>query len=359
MPGSTPGRDERARRAGGGYPATERMRPENVDTHRPVWAEVDLAAVHANVQALRALVAPAAVCAVVKAEGYGHGAVEVGRAALAAGADWLAVALVEEGVQLRDAGIDAPILVLSEPVADAAETVVARHLTPVVYTAVGHRRARQGGRDPIRRRATRGASQDRHRYASRRVRSGVRARPGNARHRAGRARAGGRVHSSCGGRRAVEPLHGRADRLVRSGARVVARARYLAGHRPRVQHRRRDHHPGRALRHGSGRDWCVRHCSRARTRDRAPAHACSQCEGARLVRASHRGRGARLVRIALRDRTRHAARDRADRLCRRRAARALASWGRGVDRWSTVPDRGNDHDGSIDGRYRRRSGRSR
>jgi alanine racemase len=104
---------------------------------RPVWAEVDLDAIRANVRALRALVAPAALCAVVKADGYGHGAVAVSRAALDAGADCLAVALVEEGVQLREAGIDAPVIVLSEPVPAAGDTVVAYRLTPVVYTAAG------------------------------------------------------------------------------------------------------------------------------------------------------------------------------------------------------------------------------
>jgi alanine racemase len=108
-----------------------------VDGFRPVWADVDLDAIRANVRALRTLVAPAALCAVVKADGYGHGAVAVSRAAVEAGADCLAVALVEEGVQLREAGIDAPVLVLSEPVPAAAETVVAFRLTPVVYTATG------------------------------------------------------------------------------------------------------------------------------------------------------------------------------------------------------------------------------
>jgi alanine racemase len=107
------------------------------DALRPVWAEIDLEAVRTNVRTLRALVAPAALCAVVKADGYGHGAVAVSRAAVEAGAACLAVALVEEGVQLREAGIDAPILVLSEPVPAAAETVVAHRLTPVVYTATG------------------------------------------------------------------------------------------------------------------------------------------------------------------------------------------------------------------------------
>ncbi|HEX7095048.1 MAG TPA: alanine racemase, partial [Acidimicrobiales bacterium] len=64
---------------------------------RPTWAEVDVAAVERNVTRLRDHVAPAAVCAVVKADGYGHGAVTVATAALRGGATWLAVALVEEG----------------------------------------------------------------------------------------------------------------------------------------------------------------------------------------------------------------------------------------------------------------------
>jgi alanine racemase len=108
-----------------------------VTVYRPVWAEIDLGAVRANVRTLRAVVQPASVLAVVKADGYGHGAVPVARAALDAGAEQLGVALVEEGVELRDAGIDAPVLVLSEPVPEAASTVVARGLTPVVYTTSG------------------------------------------------------------------------------------------------------------------------------------------------------------------------------------------------------------------------------
>jgi len=84
---------------------------------RPAWAEIDLYRLQANVERLRRHVAPAALCAVVKADGYGHGAVPVARAALAGGAAWLAVALVEEGVELRQAGIDAPVLVLSTALA--------------------------------------------------------------------------------------------------------------------------------------------------------------------------------------------------------------------------------------------------
>jgi alanine racemase len=101
---------------------------------RPAWAEIDLAAVRANVRALCAAVAPAELLAVVKADGYGHGAVPVARAALDAGATRLGVALVEEGVELRAAGIDAPVLVLSEHRIEAAETVVGNRLVPIVYT---------------------------------------------------------------------------------------------------------------------------------------------------------------------------------------------------------------------------------
>ena len=84
-------------------------------TMRAARAEVDLGAVAHNVGVLRALVAPSLVCAVVKADGYGHGAIAVSEAALDAGADWLAVALIEEAAVLRKAGITAPILLLSQP----------------------------------------------------------------------------------------------------------------------------------------------------------------------------------------------------------------------------------------------------
>jgi alanine racemase len=99
------------------------------------WAEVSLAAIAANVEALRAVAAPAEVCAVVKADGYGHGAVPVARAALGAGASWLAVAQVPEAVALRAAGIDAPILLLSEPRPVELEDIVATGAAVTVCTA--------------------------------------------------------------------------------------------------------------------------------------------------------------------------------------------------------------------------------
>ncbi len=104
---------------------------------RPAWVEVDLAAVTANVAHIRTTVAPSAVCAVVKAYGYGHGAVPVARAALAGGAVYLGVALAEEGHELRQAGIRVPVLVLSEPPAEAMALVVEDNLTATIYTDDG------------------------------------------------------------------------------------------------------------------------------------------------------------------------------------------------------------------------------
>jgi alanine racemase len=76
----------------------------------PFVAEIDLAAVRANVAALCRRAGDAAVMAVVKADGYGHGMLPCARAALSAGATWLGVAFVDEAVLLRAAGIDVPVL---------------------------------------------------------------------------------------------------------------------------------------------------------------------------------------------------------------------------------------------------------
>jgi alanine racemase len=106
---------------------------------RPAWAEVDLGAVRQNVSTLAATVAPAALLAVVKADGYGHGAVPVASAALDAGATWLGVATVDEGAALRIAGIDAPVLLLAEPADDAVDVAVELGLTAVVCSDAGVR----------------------------------------------------------------------------------------------------------------------------------------------------------------------------------------------------------------------------
>ena len=86
--------------------------PGRVRPMRPTWVEVDLDAIAHNVETLQRLAAPAQLMAVVKADGYGHGAVMVARTALAHGARRLAVAVVEEGVHLRQSAIACPILVM-------------------------------------------------------------------------------------------------------------------------------------------------------------------------------------------------------------------------------------------------------
>ncbi|MEW6553338.1 MAG: alanine racemase [Actinomycetota bacterium] len=103
---------------------------------RPTRAEVDLECIRHNVGIFVGLVSPGCqVMAIVKADGYGHGAVETARAALQAGASRLGVALVEEGEALRAAGITAPIHLLFEPPPDAAARVAELDLIPSVYTS--------------------------------------------------------------------------------------------------------------------------------------------------------------------------------------------------------------------------------
>lgn len=105
---------------GGGFPS-----------RRATWAEIDLDAVANNVRYFAGLTG-AGVMAVVKGNAYGHGAVMVARAAVAAGARWLAVATVDEGRQLRRAGLTAPILVLAPSHPDEAPAAVAAGLTLAV-----------------------------------------------------------------------------------------------------------------------------------------------------------------------------------------------------------------------------------
>lgn len=89
------------------------MQQEKRGTERATRAIIDLGAISHNVAAIRKKIgSQRGLMAVVKADGYGHGAVEVSRTALRNGADSLAVALPEEGQHLREAGIEAPILVL-------------------------------------------------------------------------------------------------------------------------------------------------------------------------------------------------------------------------------------------------------
>ena len=99
------------------------------------WVEIDRGALRRNVRAYKNLLGPRQrLCCVVKADAYGHGAVECARVMHSTGADMFAVATVKEGVQLREGGITAPILVLSEPPAEAVPALVEHDLMPSVYT---------------------------------------------------------------------------------------------------------------------------------------------------------------------------------------------------------------------------------
>jgi alanine racemase len=98
------------------------------------WVDISLSRIRANYRAVRDAVAPGAqVMGVVKANAYGHGAVEVARALCDEGAPWLAVTSVEEGVRLRDAGIACRILVMAGVMAWEQEAVRGYRLTPVVH----------------------------------------------------------------------------------------------------------------------------------------------------------------------------------------------------------------------------------
>ncbi len=99
------------------------------------WAEVDLSAYAHNIKELRRITrSDARLMAVVKADGYGHGAAAVAREALQNGAQFLGVARVNEAVQLRKTGLNAPILIFGYSPPDCAETLIDYDLIQTVYT---------------------------------------------------------------------------------------------------------------------------------------------------------------------------------------------------------------------------------
>jgi alanine racemase len=100
------------------------------------WAEVDLKAYAHNIRELRRIANPQArLMAVVKANGYGHGAVEAARTALVNGAAALGVARVHEAVQLREAGLEAPILIFGYSALESVDTLIDFELIQTVYSA--------------------------------------------------------------------------------------------------------------------------------------------------------------------------------------------------------------------------------
>jgi alanine racemase len=101
---------------------------------RPTAAFIDLKALAHNFRQALGRAGGRKVLAVVKAQAYGHGAIIVSKHLLGLGADMLGVALVEEGRELREAGIDAPILVMGAVAPSQAKALVSLRLTPAVYT---------------------------------------------------------------------------------------------------------------------------------------------------------------------------------------------------------------------------------
>ena len=101
---------------------------------RPTWVEIDLDAIANNVRILRDVVGPTVqIMAVLKADGYGHGAVKIARTALNNGVQWLGVACVGEALLLREAGIDAPILILGYSPAWQSRDIVLHNLRATVF----------------------------------------------------------------------------------------------------------------------------------------------------------------------------------------------------------------------------------
>ena len=107
---------------------------ENIFARRPTWAEIDLNHLASNFNKIKRRVSPVArVMAVVKANAYGHGAVACARRLVKEGADWFGVALPEEAIELRAAGITQPVLCLAGFWPGQAAACIQHQLTPVVY----------------------------------------------------------------------------------------------------------------------------------------------------------------------------------------------------------------------------------
>lgn len=102
---------------------------------RPVWAEVSMSALRHNLLNIKSLLTPKTkFCAVVKADGYGHGAIAVAREAIMAGADYLGVAIIDEALHLRAAGFTQPILILGYTPTEQFSAIVAARLTQTIFT---------------------------------------------------------------------------------------------------------------------------------------------------------------------------------------------------------------------------------
>lgn len=102
---------------------------------RAVWAQVDLTAIEHNIVEIRKKInKDAKFCAVIKADAYGHGALAVAKTAIQAGADYLAVAILNEALELRNAGFKEPVLILGYTPLEQAGLIVDRDITQTVFS---------------------------------------------------------------------------------------------------------------------------------------------------------------------------------------------------------------------------------
>jgi len=103
--------------------------------HRPVWAEIDLDCVAHNIREFQRIIPKSTqIMAVVKADGYGHGAIKVAKAALQAGVTRLAIAIIEEGIVLRQKGFTTPIHILGVSAPETEKAAVEHNLIPTICT---------------------------------------------------------------------------------------------------------------------------------------------------------------------------------------------------------------------------------
>ena len=303
-------------------------------------ARVDLGAIERNCARLAAVAAPARLCAVVKAYGYGHGAVPAARAAQAGGAAWLAVATAAEAAELRGAGIDGPLLVMGALADEELAVALARPR--------GRGRLARG----LRRRAARSA---------RRARQ-ARQRDGPARYPRPRRGVAGRARRGRSDRRPDDALRHRRrgrPRLPRGAAAPVPALDRPPPRRARARRQLGCHaaRAGCAVRPGALRDRGLRHGSVPRNpADHGLEPALELVSYVAEVKRAGRARAP--ATGAVRGRARDVARHAADRVRRRRPPRAHQQRRRAGRRPPCAAGR-DRVDGQHHRRPRRRAGAAR
>ena len=108
------------------------MQMQNFEKH--VWAEIDLDALRANFRTVKQRAGSLPLCAVVKADSYGHGAVQCARVFAQEGASWLAVSCLAEALQLRRSGQTLPILILGHVQPTYAAALIRDDITAACYS---------------------------------------------------------------------------------------------------------------------------------------------------------------------------------------------------------------------------------